>query len=97
MLLIAGRLRRRNTMGATNPPVASGQATPLQLVPTTVQPTVTLDGQPVSYAYAGLTPTGIGLYQINLTVPASARSGNLDLVVTQNGVVANTTKLPVSN
>jgi uncharacterized protein (TIGR03437 family) len=83
-------------MGPTNPPVPSGQPTPLQLVPVTNQPTVTLDGQPVSYAYAGLTPTGIGLYQINMTVPANARTGVLDLVVTQNGVAANTTKLPVA-
>ncbi|MBZ5603382.1 MAG: putative Ig domain-containing protein [Acidobacteriia bacterium] len=84
-------------MGPTTPPVASGDPTPLQLVPVNNQPTVTLDGQPVTYAYAGLTPTGIGLYQINLTVPANAKPGNLDLVVSQNGVAANTTKLPVSN
>lgn len=83
-------------MGATNPPVQSGQPTPLQLVPTVNQPVVTLDGQKVDYGYAGLTPTGVGLYQINLTVPLNARTGNLDLVVTQNGVAANTTKLPVS-
>jgi uncharacterized protein (TIGR03437 family) len=84
-------------MGGTNPAVASGQPTPLQLVPVSVQPTVTLDGAPVSYQYAGLTPTGIGLYQINFTVPANARAGTLDLVVSQNGIAANTTKLPVSN
>ena len=84
-------------MGPTNPAVASGQPTPLQAVPVTNQPTVTLDGETVSYSYAGLTPTGVGLYQINLTVPQDARAGNLDLIVTQNGVASNTTKLPVSN
>jgi len=84
-------------MGPTNPAVPSRQQTPLQLVPVTLQPTVTLDGQSLTPAYAGLTPTGVGLYQINFTVPANARAGNLDLVVTQNGVAANTTKLPVSN
>ena len=84
-------------MGATTPAVQSGKPTPLQLVPANVQPKVTLDGQDVTYAYAGLTPTGIGLYQINLTVPMNARAGNLDLVVSQNGVPANVTKLPVSN
>jgi uncharacterized protein (TIGR03437 family) len=83
-------------MGATNPPVASGQPTPLRLVLTTVQPLVTLDGQTVDYSYAGLTPTGVGLYQINFTVPENARTGTLDLVVTQNGVPANTTKLTVA-
>jgi uncharacterized protein (TIGR03437 family) len=84
-------------MGATTPPVLSGQPTPLQLVPVNFLPTVTLDGQQVNFGYAGLTPTGIGLYQINLTVPSNARTGNLDLVISQNGVFANTTKLPVSN
>jgi uncharacterized protein (TIGR03437 family) len=84
-------------MGATNPSVASGMPTPPQLVPTVVQPTVTLDSQNVSIVYAGLTPTGIGLYQIDFTVPMNARSGNLNLIVTQNGVTSNTAILPVSN
>jgi uncharacterized protein (TIGR03437 family) len=84
-------------MGATNPQVPSAQQTPGQLVPANSQPTVTLDGQHVDVGYAGLTPQGVGLYQINFTVPSSARQGNLDLVVTQPGQPANTTKLPVSN
>jgi uncharacterized protein (TIGR03437 family) len=46
--------------------------------------------------FAGLTPTGVGLYQIAFTVPSNARSGSLDLVVSQGGVSSNTTKLPVA-
>ncbi len=84
-------------MGATNPVVASAQVTPGQLVPANEQPTITLDGQQVHPDYAGLTPTGVGLYQINFSVPANAKAGNLDLIVTQAGMPANTTKLPVSN
>lgn len=84
-------------MGATNPAVVSGAATPLQLVPASTQPVVTLGGQDVNIAYAGLTPTGIGLYQITFTVPSNAPSGNLPLVITQNGVAANATTLPVGN
>jgi uncharacterized protein (TIGR03437 family) len=84
-------------MGATNPAVASGTATPIQLVPASVQPTVSVDGQPTAIAYAGLTPGGVGLYQINFTVPSNARSGSLTLVVMQGGVSSNTTTLPVSN
>ncbi len=82
-------------MGATNPSVKSGDPTPLALIAATVQPTVTLDGQNASIAYAGLTPTGIGLYQVNFSVPSNARPGSLDLVVLQGGVSSNTTKLPV--
>ncbi len=84
-------------MGPTNPSVATGQPAPAQALPVTNQPTVTLDGQNVAIQYAGLTPTGVGLYQINFTVPSNARSGNLDLAISQSGVAANTTKLPVSN
>ena len=82
-------------MGATNPSVASGAVSPL--APTTVQPTVTVDGQAVTaMPYAGLTPGLVGLYQINFQVPANARSGDLTVLVTQNGITANATKLRVS-
>ena len=84
-------------MGATNPAVPSARQTPSQLVPAAIPPMMTLDAQPVDIAYAGLTPSGIGLYQINFTVPMNAKAGNLELIVTQSGVRANTTKLPVSN
>ena len=83
-------------MGATNPSVASAVQTPPILVPSVVQPTVMLDSQNAAIVYAGLTPTGIGLYQIDFTVPLNARSGNLNLIVTQNGVVSNTAIFPVS-
>jgi uncharacterized protein (TIGR03437 family) len=84
-------------MGATSPQVSSGSPTPPQLVPVNAQPTVTVDGVTAAIAYAGLTPTGIGLYQINFTVPAGARSGNLNLVVMQGTMPANATTLVVSN
>jgi uncharacterized protein (TIGR03437 family) len=81
-------------MGATNPGVASGAVSPL--APATLQPTVTLDGQAAAVIYAGLTPGSVGLYQINFQVPASAQTGDLSVVVTQNGMAANAAKLPVS-
>jgi len=84
-------------MGATNPPVASGQPTPLESVPATIQPTLTVNGQNAAIGYAGLTPTGIGLYQINFTVPTGLAAGSWPLVVTQNGISANTTTLPVGS
>ncbi|MBZ5606301.1 MAG: hypothetical protein LAO79_28755, partial [Acidobacteriia bacterium] len=84
-------------MGGTNPAVPSGQQTPSQLVPASTQPTITVDGQRADIGYAGLTPSGIGLYQLNFTVPPNAKAGNLEIIVTQSGVRANTTTLPVSN
>ena len=84
-------------MGSTNPSVLSGSPSPLQLVPAAVQPTVTVDSQNATIGYAGLTPTGIGLYQINLTVPANARSGNVSIFVSQGSIMSNTGILPISN
>lgn len=45
--------------------------------------------------FAGLTPGGVGLYQINCQIPADAATGDLPLVVTHNGVPANSVQLPV--
>ena len=81
-------------MGATNPNVDSGGTSPV--APVTLQPTLTVDGQMASIIYAGLTPGFAGLYQINFQVPPSAQTGNLPLLVTQNGMASNATKLPVS-
>ncbi|MBZ5608865.1 MAG: hypothetical protein LAP38_11435 [Acidobacteriia bacterium] len=85
-------------MGATDPSVPSGKPAPgvEPLARVTVQPTVTVDNQQAHIAFAGLTPGLVGLYQVTFQVPASARSGDLDVVLTQNGRSANTVKLPVS-
>ncbi len=84
-------------MGATMPAVASGAAAPgaEPLARVVNTPEVTVDGAPAAIVYAGLTPFAVGLYQIDFTVPASAKTGNLNVVVTQNGVMANVTTIPV--
>lgn len=85
-------------MGATNPPVASGAASPgpPNLANVVEQPTVTVDSQPSTLLFAGLSPGYVGLYQINFQVPSSAKSGDLEVDVVQNGVAANPTLLPVN-
>ena len=82
-------------LGATNPPVKSGDPTPSGQTPSTVRPKIFVDGQEAEILYAGLTPADVGRYQIDFVVPADARTGTLDVVVTQNGIVANATTLPV--
>jgi uncharacterized protein (TIGR03437 family) len=85
-------------MGATNPSVASGAETPLSPFSyVTMQPTVTVGSQTSNIYFAGLTPTFVGLYQIDFQVPPGSKSGELEVDVTQNGVAANPTFLPVSN
>jgi uncharacterized protein (TIGR03437 family) len=84
-------------MGATTPPVPTATvapSSPLAQVPSQVL--VTVDGQPAIVSFAGLTPGLVGLYQINFTVPDGAKTGSLNVVITQDGVPANATKLIVA-
>jgi uncharacterized protein (TIGR03437 family) len=81
-------------MGTTSPSVVSGALSPASPLAKVVGQ-VTVDGQPAVVQFAGLTPGFVGLYQINFVVPAGARTGALDLVVTQNGFASNVSKLIV--
>ena len=83
-------------LGATSVNVPSGTAAPGNPLANVSNPvTVTIDGQPVQTLFVGLTPGGVGLYQINLTVPANARAGKVPVVITQSGIAANATTLLV--
>jgi uncharacterized protein (TIGR03437 family) len=83
-------------MGVTSPNVATGAPAPAgPLAQASVQPTVTIDGQGATVQFAGLTPGFAGLYQINFIVPATARDGDLDVVIKQDTATANPTKLTV--
>jgi uncharacterized protein (TIGR03437 family) len=87
-------------MGATNPPVASDQVAPGNnpgdtLAQAVVQPVVQVDNQIAKLLFAGLTPGAIGLYQIDFYVPMGTAAGNATLTVSQGGVNANATTLPV--
>jgi uncharacterized protein (TIGR03437 family) len=85
-------------LGATDPSVASGTASPSDpLAKPVVAPTVTVDGENATIAFAGLTPGGVGLFQIDFKVPDDAKLGTpLNVVVTQGSVTANVTTLTVS-
>lgn len=68
--------------GVTNPAAPNGSTltAPLPLV---TLPTVTIGGASAQVSYGGL--VGAGLYQINVTVPASVSSGDNAVVATVNG------------
>ena len=60
---------------------ASGSVAPLFPHSETVtEPRVTISGVPARLLYTGLTPTLVGLYQINARLPEEAPSGD-DVVV----------------
>ena len=54
-----------------------------------------MGGAPAEIIFSGLAPTFVGLYQVNLRVPALAPSGTPELVLTQNGVASNAVALQV--
>jgi uncharacterized protein (TIGR03118 family) len=73
--------------GATNPAYPSGQVL-AQGYPLAITPTVTVGGASATVAYDGL--TGAGLYQLNVTIPASTPNGDMPVVATINGVSTQT-------
>jgi len=83
-------------MGATSPTVASGAAAPgAPFASASVQPVVTIGGSMAAVSFAGLTPGAVGLYQIDVDVPADAAPGDARVTVTQNGNASNTITIPV--
>jgi uncharacterized protein (TIGR03437 family) len=83
-------------MGATNPPVATGMVAPgSQLANVTITPQVTVGGTNAQVLFAGLSPGSVGLYQLDVVIPAGTASGNVPIVVSQNGAASNTVMVPV--
>jgi uncharacterized protein (TIGR03437 family) len=82
--------------GQTNPAGITGtiNSTP-NMNPMPAAPiTVTIDGQPTTYSYAGgIEGVVEGIMQLNAVVPASARSGTVPMVVT---IGANSTQTGVT-
>ena len=81
-------------LGATNPPAASGQASPVGIAVNPVS--VTIGGIPATVLYAGLTPGLVGLYQVNVVVPAGVSPGSaVPLVLRQEGTPSNIVTMAV--
>jgi uncharacterized protein (TIGR03437 family) len=81
-------------MGATNPPVPTGMLAPASPPAlTSIPPQVTIGGTTANVLFSGLTPGGVGLYQINVQIPAGAPSGDLPIVVSQNNIASNSATL----
>ena len=62
---------------------------------TTVTPTVYLGATAVTPSYSGLAPGFVGLYQVNVQVPAGLASGTLPLVITSGNAYSNEVKIAV--
>ncbi len=85
-------------LGATNPLVASGQAAPgaEPLARVVVPVEAQVGGRTAAVHFAGLAPGFVGLYQVNVEIPADVEAGSsVPLLLLQNGVPSNTVTIAV--
>ncbi|HWQ57357.1 MAG TPA: S8 family serine peptidase [Bryobacteraceae bacterium] len=86
-----------NGLGPVNPQPASGEPSPgaEPLARTTAAPTITIGGRPAQVLFSGLAPFFVGLYQLNVTVPADAPTGVQPVVISVGGVDSKPVNIPV--
>jgi uncharacterized protein (TIGR03437 family) len=77
-----------NGLGPVDRPVASGDPSPPapSLANTRVTPSVTIAGSTAQVLFSGLAPGSVGLYQVNVVVPADARTGPQQMKISIGGV-----------
>lgn len=82
-------------LGATQPAALTGQAAPSSpLAIASIPVTATVGGRTATVQFAGLAPGFVGLYQVNVQIPAGVTPGlAVPLVLSQNGVPSNTVTL----
>lgn len=77
-----------------NPP--TGVATPAdRLYTTATAPQVLINGTPVPVEFSGLAAGFVGLYQVNIAIPAGIPAGERDIVIRIGGVDSGTAKILV--
>ena len=62
---------------------------------TTIQPAVYIGATPVYAGFSGLAPGFVGLYQVNVSVPAGLAPGTLPLQITSGNTYSNTVNITV--
>ena len=87
-----------NGLGTTSPTVVTGQAASSSPISSVVlTPTAFIGGVSAPVRFAGLAPGFVGLYQVNVEVPAGAPNGDDPLVLISNGVNSNPVTVSVSH
>jgi uncharacterized protein (TIGR03437 family) len=80
----------------TNQPPSGQPASGSPLSQTTGTPTVTIGGISVPIAFSGLAPGFVGLYQVNVQIPAGVTPGNaVPIIINIGGIVSNTATIAV--
>ena len=84
-------------LGPVQPEVQSGHIAPSTepLARTLSTPLVNIGGMPAEVTFSGLTPGYVGLYQVNVQLPAGVPSGTQSVEIIINGVPSNTVTIAV--
>lgn len=84
-------------LGSVSPAAATGAAAPSSpLALTVLKPSVSIDGKNAPVLFSGLAPGLVGLYQINVTVPADSLTGDqVPVVVSAGGASSNSATLAI--
>ena len=80
-------------LGLLNSPVTSGDIPSVPPPETLNQPQVEIAGIPAQVSYSGLAPGFVGLYQVNVEVPAGVPPGIQSLQIIIDGVPSNTVNI----
>lgn len=85
-------------LGPVRIPVKSGDISPsvAPLAETVYLPAVNIAGVPAFVAYSGLAPAFVGLYQVNVQVPAGLPTGSQPLQIITLGVASNVGMIAVA-
>jgi len=80
----------------TNQPASGAPAPASPLARTTADVAVTIGGVPVTPSFAGLAPGWVGLYQVNVQVPANAPVGDaVSVALSVGGITSNQVTIAV--
>jgi len=80
----------------TNRPASGAAALSNPLSSTTTTPVVTIGGVPAAVLFSGLAPGAVGLYQVNVQVPAGSGAGNsVPVVISIGGATSNSVTMAV--
>ena len=82
--------------GPVDSPQTTGEAASATSLARTRQvPVVRIGGRQAAVSFSGLTPGFVGLYQVNVVVPAGLTAGNAELVISANGIDSNIVRIAV--
>jgi uncharacterized protein (TIGR03437 family) len=84
-------------LGAVQQAVTTGDVPPTPPPQTTTKVDVLIDGVPLAADWAGLAPGWVGLYAVNVQLPASIAAGSHQIQLSMGAALSNTATIPVGS